>query len=72
MIARITAAYVRRHSDNGQLTRYVEWIDHRGKHGRTEEPTYCPYCGRRNVGTHIRALIARGRREGVALERETW
>ena len=44
MIAKITDAYVRHYSDNGQTKAYVEWIDNRGKAGRTEGGA-CHCCG---------------------------
>lgn len=62
-IARITRAYVRTYSDNGQITAYVEWLDSKGGCGRTEGPE-------RNA--HMAALIKRAQREGITLMRETW
>jgi hypothetical protein len=72
MVAKITRAYVRHYRDNGQTTAYVEWLDHKGKAGRTEAPTVCPCCGREGLGAHMQALFDRAEREGVAVERETW
>ena len=63
MIATITKAYIRTYTDNGQTVAYVEWIDDRGKSGRTEGE-------RSNV--HMQALLARAKREGVTVQRETW
>ena len=74
MFAEITKAYVRHYRDNGQTTAYVEWVDHRGKTGRTEgracsragdDPTEAP-------GPHMQALFERARREGLTIEHETW
>lgn len=63
MIATITKAYVRTYTDNGQTKAYVEWVDHRKQTGRTEgEPD----------NAHMLALLARAKREGVRVERETW
>ena len=50
MIAKITATYTRRYSDNGQVTTYVEWIDRRGKMG--------PHRGQRPELPHGRATQA--------------
>lgn len=76
MIARITHAYVRHYSDNGQTKAYVEWIDNKGKTGRTEgEYGPCACCGSprvNNLGQHMNALFERAKREGVTIERETW
>lgn len=63
MIVKITRAYIRHYSDNGQTVAYVEWIDDKGKSGRTE--------GKQN-GLHIRELLKRARREGLTVEREQW
>ena len=63
MVAKITKAYVRHYSDNGQTMAYVEWIDHKGKRGRTE--------GDEN-SLHMAALLSRAKREGIAVTRETW
>lgn len=63
MIKSVTKAYVRTYTDTGQVTAYVEWVDHRGRSGRTEgEPD----------GTHMQALLARAEREGVKVEKERW
>ena len=61
MIAKITRAYVRHCRDNGQTTAYVEWVDHKGKPGRTE-----------GYGLHMGTLLARAICHGVEIERETW
>lgn len=63
MIAKITRAYIRTYSDSGQTTAYVEWIDDKGKPGRTE--------GRESNG-HMIGLLLRAQREGVTIERERW
>jgi hypothetical protein len=69
-IAKITKAYIRHYSDNGQSTAYVEWVDSRGKAGRTEATRgtfeFRPY------GDHMDALLDRAKREGITVERETW
>lgn len=71
-IAKITKAYVRTYSDNGQSKAYVEWVDTNGEHGRTEGEAVMQ--GGRLVPerTHMTALFARARREGVRVRRETW
>ena len=63
MIAQITRAYVRRYSDTGQITAYVEWIAQDGATGRTEGTL---------GGTHMNALFSRAAREGVCVESEVW
>lgn len=84
MIKRITRAYVRHYSDNGQTKAYVEWLNHKGVFGRTEgDVGPCPCCGMERVasfadgrkiqlGPHMAALFARAEREGVDIEQETW
>jgi hypothetical protein len=66
MIKRITKAYIRTYSDNGQHTVYVEWIDHNGNKGRTEADGTIP------IGSHMSALLNRASREGVTIKREVW
>lgn len=63
MIDRITKIFTRRYSDSGQVTTYVEWTDTRGTSGRTEGSAF---------KDHMRALIARGERQGVIPTREEW
>jgi hypothetical protein len=63
MIKRITRAYIRTYTDNGQVTAYVEWIDEQGASGRTE--------GKRG-NAHMKALFDRAKREGVTVECEQW
>ena len=84
MIVKITRAYVRHYSDNGQTTAYVEWLDNRGKAGRTEGAVGpCPCCGsdcaasfeegrKVQLGAHMAALFARAEREGVVAEHDNW
>lgn len=62
-IEKITSAYVRKYADNDQTVAYVEWVDHRGKHGRTEG---------KPGGAHMEALMQRAKREGVPVKHETW
>lgn len=66
MIRKITKAYVRHYRDNNQTTAYVEWLDHRGKCGRTEGQAE-PF-----MGEQMRALMNRAVREGVRISREVW
>lgn len=70
MIKRITKAYVRTYSDNGQSVAYVEWIDGRGKTGRTEQGM--PHCEHAQLSAHMQALFNRAEREGVRIQREQW
>ena len=74
MIARITRAYVTRYWDSGQTTAYVEWIDQRGRPGRTEgKMGPCPHCERGHAfsfGAPMTALLDRAVREGLTIERE--
>ena len=69
MIAKITDAYIRRYSDSGQVTAYVEWIDGRGKKGRTEGPADA--LGN-PIGSHMTALFARAYRAGVMPRTDSW
>ena len=64
MIAKITKLYTRLYTDNGQRKAYVEWVDTQGHNGRTEGNSF--------HGAHMAALKARGEREGVKLQHETW
>jgi hypothetical protein len=65
MIQKTTDAYIRTYSDNGQTKAYVEWVDTRGKPGRTEG---------HETNSHMRALMDRFEREniGKSVRRETW
>lgn len=62
MIAKITKIYTRHYSDNGRTKTYVEFLDNKGKSGRTEGNA---------SGLHMQALIQRGQREGVKHTTET-
>lgn len=62
-IAKITKAYIRTYSDSGQETAYVEWVDHKGKAGRTE--------GKAD-SAHMKALLQRAKREGIEVKKEKW
>ena len=63
MIKKFVRSYIRRYSDSGQTTAYVEWIDVKGQSGRTEgDPR----------GTHMRALMDRADREGAPFHYEVW
>ena len=63
MITRITKAYIRTYTDNGQTKAYVEWIDDHDRTGRTEgEPD----------NAHMQALLDRAEREGIQIERQRW
>ncbi len=70
MITKITKAYTRHYRDNEQTMAYVEWIDQRGRNGRTEGP--CCEIDGRPLGWHMEALFNRARRENVKIEHETW
>ena len=79
MITKITKFYIREYSDNGQTKVYAEWIDHKGRPGRTEgDVGPCSCCGREApyveiaLGTHMTALRDRAKREGVEIIFETW
>ena len=72
-IARITKAYVRHYSDNGQTKAGVEWIDHNGKAGCTEGGVIAKTGTLAEVyGVHMGALMARAICNGVEIEHETW
>ncbi len=70
----IKRIYVRRYTDNGQTVAYVDWAD--GSH--TEGALKYSANPRRallseaSFGTHMHALFARAKRDGLRLERETW
>lgn len=59
----IIKAYVRKYSDNEQITAYVEWTDARGRTGRTEG---------KPGNAHMLALLARAEREGLTVSKEVW
>ena len=62
-IAEITKAVVRTYSDSGQEKAIISWKDTKGKPGTTEgDPD----------STHMKALLARAKREGVKVTKETW
>ena len=56
MITKITKCYTRTYTDSGQTTSYVEWVDGKGKSGRTEGSA---------ANAHMASLLARAKREGV-------
>lgn len=75
MITKITRVYVRHYRDNGQTTAYVEWIDRKGRPGRTEGAVQS--ADRRatlaeTYGVHMGALIAQAVCHGVEVERQVW
>ena len=72
MITKITAAYIRYYRDNCQLSAYVEWIDSKGKTGRTESKAERIGDSHYYVGQHMGALLERAHREGIAIEKQTW
>lgn len=73
MITKITRAYTRHYSDNGQTFAYVEWIDNKGRSGRTEGAQHSDCCVRTpHFATHMQALLNRAEREGLTIERERW
>lgn len=63
MIRTITKAYVRLYTDNGQVTAYVEWVDGKGRTGRTEGKPANP---------HMKALLAHAKRDGLRVGAERW
>ena len=63
MLARITKAYKRHYTDSGQTVAYVEWLDTKGRSGRTEGQPANP---------HMVALFARAKREGITPTSERW
>lgn len=73
MIAKITDAYVRHYSDNGQTKVYVNWVDHRGNLGRTEGDVRAANGTLAQVyGEHMGALLARAICHGVEIRHERW
>lgn len=72
-IAKITDAYVRHYRDNQQTTGYVEWVDTKGKSGRTEGAATRIGDQHWQFGQHMAALLARSERElGHKPRLETW
>lgn len=59
-IARIISARVTKYEDNGETIAYVYWADTSGRTGETlGDPE----------STHMRALLARAKREGIRVQR---
>lgn len=72
-IAKITDAYVRHYSDNGQTTAYVAWVDSKGRTGRTEGAVRAESGTLAQVyGEHMGALMARAICHGIEIRRERW
>jgi hypothetical protein len=62
-IDHITKAYIRTYEDNDTTKAYVEWVDEKGKPGRTEgDPE----------GAHMKALLDRAKREKIKVENQKW
>lgn len=77
MTTNIKRIFVRRYSDSGQITAYCEFGDASGRTvSRTESTLRRFDISRRRpaftFGTHMHALAARAKREGVKLQLETW
>jgi hypothetical protein len=65
MIESFKRVYVRHYRDNNQTKLYVEWLDTRGRSGRTEgEPDL--------QNSHMAALVRAAVRQGLRIEREVW
>lgn len=62
-IKEITKAYIRTYSDSGDEKAYVEWVDDKGKKGRTEG---------KPDNAHMKALLDRAKREKVKVETQKW
>jgi hypothetical protein len=63
MIVKFIRSYIRRYRDNEQTIAYVEWIDHKGKEGRTEGPP---------TNTHMLALMNASDRQKAPFKYEVW
>ena len=63
--ATVTRVYTRYYSDNRQLSAYAEWSDG----GRTEGPAVAP---ERPAHSHMAALFAAAKRQGLAVAHEEW
>jgi len=62
-IKEITKAIIRTYEDNDSTKAYVEWVDDKGKAGRTEgDPD----------NAHMKALLDRAKREKVEVEKQKW
>ncbi len=68
----ITRAYVRRYRDNGQTTAYVEWANGSRTEGPLRHSEHHRGPATPSFGSHMHALFAAAKRNGVRLERETW
>lgn len=62
-IASIQRVVVRSYSDTGQTMAHVEWTDTKGKAGATSGNP---------INSHMQALMARARHEGLTVTHETW
>lgn len=62
-IDHITKAVIRTYEDNDTTVAYVEWVDDKGKSGRTEGNP---------ENAHMKALLDRAKREKVKVEKEKW
>ena len=62
-IEKITRFVIITYSDSGQVQAYADWVDNKGKKGRTTGRTDNP---------HMNALFLRSQREGITCEKETW
>jgi len=58
MITRILAVRINHYLDNGQNLAWVDWVDHKGKHGSTHGDP---------ANAHMAALIARAVHEGITV-----
>lgn len=65
MIAKITAFEIRTYTDNETTVAYCEWVDGKGKRGRTEGKAPAK-------SEHMQALLFRALEEGVQPEFTTW
>lgn len=72
MTLKITRTIVRRYSDTGQVTAYVEWHDGSRTEGALRSFDHPHRDLIPSFGTHMHALFAKAKREGVPLVRETW
>lgn len=70
----ITRTYVRRYSDNGQITAYVEWSNGSRTESSLAVRESCRHHESRLFlfSSHMHSLFARAKREGVTMTRETW
>ena len=68
----IKRIYVRRYRDNGQVVAYADWSDGARTGGTARYGNHHRGPRTPSFGSHMHALFARAKRDGLTLQRETW